>query len=184
MTNQTQQPPPLCGPEWSARSLTELVAHLTERYRRSTHERLEAIHDALITPKRWSSERSEAAYCDFVDLFRCLADHVQSHLLLEDCALLPIVIAVEHPDVLAVRHSGDDVLNLVLRVADDHQQIRYLLDGLERSIQPNLSWTLLQPERHVPVADLQALALLLREQFDLEDRCLWPRAQQLFRQLR
>jgi iron-sulfur cluster repair protein YtfE (RIC family) len=183
-TTETESAPPLCAPEWDARSLTELVAHLSERYRASTHERLAAIRRRLQEPRWWLEDPCEAAYGYLVDVFARLCEQVERHMSAEDNMLLPLVIAIEHPQVLSIRQSRDEVTRLVARVADEHRYIRYLLDELKSATRLLVSVSPSPSEKNIGlVSEVATFSMLLREQLDLEDRCLWPRALELFRQL-
>jgi hypothetical protein len=73
---------------------------------------------------------------------------------------------------------------LATQVTQDHARIRGLLDALDSTIGPSLAHSLVQsPQLVMLIADVMTLTLQLRQQLELEDRCLWPRASELFRQL-
>jgi len=99
--------------------------------------------------------------------------------------LFPTIIALEHPQVLAVRDSAGFVDRLVVQVSGDHARIRHLLDTVDATVGPSLATSLAQcPDPVMLIAEVMTLTLHLRQQLDLEDCWLWPRAGELFRQLR
>ena len=176
--------PPLFDRDWIARTLTELIAHIGERYRRATERRLDAIGLALaeaIAPPG----PPEEALAGLRETFIALDEHIGAHAKIEYDLLFPTIIALEHPQVLAVRQHAAFVRRLTEEVARDHTRIRELLSAVETGLGPLLKLSLVQANHLVMlVANITTLALQLRQQLDLEDRCLWPRAGELFRQLR
>ena len=170
--------------EWTSRTLTELIAHIGERYRRATDRRLDAVGLALAEASAPPGPL-EPVLTRLRETFAELDEHVGAHMKIEFDLLFPTIIALEHPQVLAVRDSAGFVGGLTTQVAQDHASIRRLLDALDGVIGPSLVHSLLQsPDLVVLIADVMTLALQLRQQLNLEDRCLWPRASELFRQLR
>lgn len=169
--------------EWISRTLTELIAHLGERYRRETERRLDAVGLALAE----ASAQNGPLDCVLTRLreaFAALDEQVGAHTKVECDLLFPTIIALEHPQVLAVRQPAALVERLATQVTHDHDRIRELLDTLDSTIGPSLAHSLTQsPALVMLIAHVMTLTLQLRQQLDLEDRCLWPRASELFRQL-
>jgi iron-sulfur cluster repair protein YtfE (RIC family) len=166
--------------EWTSRTLTELIAHIGERYRRPTELRLDAVGRALAdasAPPGRLRDTLDALRRTFVEL----DERVGAHMKNEYDLLFPTIIALEHPQVLAVRESAVFVSNLAAQVTEDHASIRRLLDALDAMIEPSLAASLVRsPEIVMLIAEIMTLTLHLREQLDLEDRSLWPRAERLF----
>ena len=169
--------------EWNCRTLTELIAHIGERYRRATERRFDTVRQALAEA---SAPRGplESTLGLLRETFAVLEEQVGAHMKIEFDLLFPTIIALEHPQVLAVRQSSAFVGRLTTQVTADHVRIRALLDRLDEAMGPSLAHSLVQSPRLVMlIADVMTVCLQLRQQLELEDRCLWPRAQQLFHQL-
>jgi hypothetical protein len=150
----------------------------------TTEQRLELISDMLLSQPMWAEEVCDAAYDRLLDVLSRLGQQVHIHMLLEDSVLLPLVVGIEHPEVLTIGRSRAEIEHLVARVADEHRRIRRLVDELHQAVVPIISFSLLHPQKSVLlVGHVATLALLLREQLTLEDSCLWPRALELFRAL-
>ena len=172
-----------CPTEWRSRSLARLVAHLGDRYRTPTELCLDALNDLFFRP-RWVGQPSELIYERAIEAFTTLEQRVRAHMALEDNLLIPLVLAIEHPELVSVRRSRAECVELVTKALDEHQQIERSIDELEGGIQRLGKVALFQPqEQRLVLDDVTTLALLLREQIALEDRCLWPRAMELFRAL-
>jgi iron-sulfur cluster repair protein YtfE (RIC family) len=172
-----------CPSEWRSRSLARLVAHLSDRYRSPTELCLDALNDLFFRP-RWSGKPGEPVYERAIEAFTTVEQLVRAHMALEDNLLIPLVLAIEHPELVSVRRLRVECEELVAKALDDHQRIERSIDMLERRIQPLVMVALFQPqEQRLVLDDVATLALLLREQMALEDKCLWPRAIELFRAL-
>ena len=172
-----------CESEWTSRSLTQLAGHLSAHYRYPTQKRLNTICELLSQPTS-PGHAHEATYSRLITAFHALRLHVESHMRIEDDLLFPLVAAVEHPQVLRVRSSCQAARQLVMRAIDGHKEILRLVDELKRAVRAMLSSSSSLPPETVPL--LQAMAtlwVLLLQQVDLEDRCLWPRALRLFCEL-
>jgi iron-sulfur cluster repair protein YtfE (RIC family) len=181
--NADPNTPGLFDREWISRTLTELISHLGERYRHATERRLNAIGLALGAAAA-PPGAPEQALTDLRAAFAALDEHIGAHAKLEFDLLFPAIIALEHPQVLAVRQPAALVHRLADEVSRDHVRIRELLTGLETGLGPLLKLSAVQAEHLVMlVANLTTLVLQLRQQLDFEDRFLWPRAVELFRQL-
>jgi iron-sulfur cluster repair protein YtfE (RIC family) len=169
--------------EWISRTLTELIAHIGERYRRENERRFDAVGLAL-AEARAPDGPLEAALTRLRDTFAALDEHVGAHTKVEFDLLFPTIIALEHPQVLEVRQPAALVERLASQVTQDHDRIRGLLDTLDSTIGPSLAHSLVQsPTLVMLIAHVMTLTLQLRQQLELEDRCLWPRASELLRQL-
>jgi hypothetical protein len=102
----------------------------------------------------------------------------------EDNRLIPLVLAIEHPELVVRPPITRGMRGMVTKALDEHQQIERSIDTLEGGIQLLGKVALFQPlEQRLVLDDVATLALLLREQMALEDKCLWPRAIELFRAL-
>jgi iron-sulfur cluster repair protein YtfE (RIC family) len=169
--------------EWISRTLTELIAHIGERYRRATERRLDAVGLALAEASA-PPRPLQSVVSRLREMFAALDEQVGAHMKIEFDLLFPTIIALEHPQVLAARQSAAFVERLARQVTQDHARIRGLLDSLDSTVGPSLTHSLVQsPQLVMLIADVMTLTLQLRQQLELEDRCLWPRAGQLFRQL-
>ena len=169
--------------EWISRTLTELIAHIGERYRRETERRLDAVGLALAEASAPDGPL-DGALTRLREVFAVLDEQVGAHTKVEFDLLFPTIIALEHPQVLAVRQPAELVERLASQVIQDHDRIRALLDTLDSTIGPSLAHSLTKsPALVMLIAHVMTLTLQLRQQLELEDRCLWPRASELFRQL-
>jgi len=182
--NSPETTAPVRDGEWISRTLTELVAHIGECYRRPTERRLDAIGRSLanasVPPGRLGQALTDLR-ATLAELDEC----VSAHMKIEYDLLFPTIIALEHPQVLAVRDSAGFVDRLVVQVSGDHARIRHLLDTVDATVGPSLATSLAQcPDPVMLIAEVMTLTLHLRQQLDLEDCWLWPRAGELFRQLR
>jgi hypothetical protein len=172
-----------CPGEWRSQSLARLVAHLSDRYRSPTELCLDALSDLFFRP-RWTGKPSEPVYERAIEAFTTLEQQVRAHLTFEDNRLIPLVLAIEHPELVSVRRSRVECVELVTKALDDHRRIERSIDTLEGGIRLLGIIALFQPlELRLVLDDVATLALLLREQMALEDKCLWPRAIELFRAL-
>jgi len=126
----------------------------------------------------------EPVYERAIEAFTTLAQEVRAHLTFEDNRLIPLILAMEHPELVSVRRSRVECVELVTKAVDDHRRIARSIDTLEGRIRLLGRGALFQPEeQRLVLDDVATLALLLREQMALEDNCLWPRAVELFRAL-
>jgi iron-sulfur cluster repair protein YtfE (RIC family) len=164
-----------CDPEWSSKSLTELVAYLNQRYRRPLQQRLESIRSLLGQEASFENGDRRAAYERLGNSFERLRGTLDEHAWLEDEVLCPAVARVEYCIGAADPRAREALCMLVTTVADEHRLIRTRLDELEREL-GSVTRCALSPHEALLVADLEMLELLLSEQMELEDRCLWPRA--------
>jgi hypothetical protein len=159
------------------------VAHLSDQYRSPTELCLDALNDLFLRP-RWSGKPGEPVYERAIEAFTTLDQQVRTHVTFEDNRLMPLVLAIEHPELVSVRRSRVECEELVTKALDDHRRIERSIDTLEGGIRLVGMVTLFQPlEQRLVLDDVATLALLLREQMALEDKCLWPRAIELFRAL-
>ena len=163
-----------CETEWRSKSLTELVAHLSLCYRQPLRHRLESIRSLLRQGGPFDDEARRAGYERLANTFERLRGTLDEHVWLEDEVFCPAVARVEYSVRPADPRAREALCMLVMTVADEHRLIRSRIDELERALAPMLQCPLSQPEALL-VADLEMLQLLLHEQINLEDRCLWPR---------
>jgi len=173
-----------CESEWGLRSLVELVAHLTQWYRQPMHRRIEAIASALLRIRPSIPQRDEA-YHRVAALFTSLRKAIDDHCWLEDQILCPAIIAVEQSRSAQGRRSHDlestepsdreALCHLILSVADEHNCLRRGSVALGEAV-PDMTGPCVSVDEALLATDVAMLALLLHEQLDLEDRCLWPRA--------
>ena len=172
-----------CPSEWRSRSLARLVAHLTDQYRSPTELCLDALSDLFFRPG-WTGKPREPVYERAIEAFTTLEQQVRTHLTFEDNRLIPLVLALEHPELVSVRRSRAECVELVTKTLDEHRRIERSIDTVEGGIRLSGTVALFQPrEQRLVLDDVATLALLLREQMALEDKCLWPRAMELFRAL-
>jgi iron-sulfur cluster repair protein YtfE (RIC family) len=164
-----------CETEWSSKSLTELVAYLNQRYRRPLQQRLESIRSLFGQEASFEDDGRRADYERLGNSFERLRGTLDEHAWLEDEVLCPAVARVEYSIGASDPRAREALCMLVTTVADEHRLIRTRIDELERALASVCRCTLSQQEALL-VADLEMLELLLSEQIELEDRCLWPRA--------
>jgi iron-sulfur cluster repair protein YtfE (RIC family) len=164
-----------CETEWSSKSLTELVAYLNQHYRRPLKQRLESIRSLLGQEASFEDDGQRADYERLANSFERLRGTLDEHAWLEDEVLCPAVARVEYCIGASDPRAREALCMLVTTVADEHRLIRTRIDELERVLGAVCRCTLSQQEALL-VADLEMLELLLSEQIELEDRCLWPRA--------
>jgi iron-sulfur cluster repair protein YtfE (RIC family) len=163
-----------CEVEWTSRSLEALAAHLNQRYRQPTRRRLEAIQSRLqeITP---SGHARRAAHKRLAEAFSSLAETLDEHVWLEDEILCPAIVGVEHDPDSSDVGARKALCQLITTVKDEHRRLRRMVDALGHAIGEVTGLPLPVDEAEL-ASDLEMLAMLLHEQVDLEDRCLWPRA--------
>jgi iron-sulfur cluster repair protein YtfE (RIC family) len=171
-TYPTQTP---CETEWSSKSLTELVAYLNQHYRRPQQQRLESIRSLLGREASFEDDGRQADYERLANSFERLRGTLDEHAWLEDEVLCPAVARVEYSIGAADPRAREALCMLVSTVADEHRLIRTRIAELE-CVLASVTRCALSQEEALLVADLEMLELLLSEEMELEDRCLWPRA--------
>jgi len=164
-----------CEPEWRSKSLTELVAHLNQRYRRPLQQRLESIRSLLGQGVSCEGDNRRDEHERLANSFERLRGTLDEHAWLEDEVLCPAVARVEYCIGASDPRAREALCMLVTTVADEHRLIRTRIDELE-SVLASVARCALSQQDALLVADLEMLELLLSEQMELEDRCLWPRA--------
>jgi iron-sulfur cluster repair protein YtfE (RIC family) len=180
MRNPTYPASAPCEPEWSSRSLTELVAFLSQRYRRVIQERIDAVA-SLLQEIRLSDQERFTAYQHVAAVFRSLREAITEHVWLEDEILCPAIVKVEY-DLASTHEGAREAFNeMILTVHNEHRHLRRMIDGIGQALavitrSPGV------PEEEVLPSELAELGKLLDEQLALEERCLWPRAVLLFQQ--
>jgi iron-sulfur cluster repair protein YtfE (RIC family) len=164
-----------CETEWSSKSLTELVAYLNQHYRRPQQQRLESIRSLLGREASFEDDGRRADYERLANSFERLRGTLDEHAWLEDEVLCPAVARVEYSIGAADPRAREALCMLVTTVADEHRLIRTRIAELE-CVLASVARCALSQEEALLVADLEMLELLLSEEMELEDRCLWPRA--------
>ncbi len=168
-----------CETEWTSRCLSDLVSHLNERYRQPTHRRIEAIRSLLSQIGPSDHERREG-YHRLRKIFSSLCDTIDEHVWLKDHILCPAIVKVEcglAPD----QSTRDALCEMIMTLEDEHSRLRSIAAEVWRAATDVAGSPELVDEA-VLDSDLDLLALLLDEQLDLEERCLWPRALILLQQ--
>jgi iron-sulfur cluster repair protein YtfE (RIC family) len=162
-----------CETEWTSRSLTDLVSHLNERYRRPTERRIEAIRGLLSQIGPSGHQRCEG-YHRLAKIFCSLCETIEEHVWLKDHILGPAVVNVERG--LRLDPGARDALcEMIMTLGDEHSRLRSIAASLWRAA-TDVAGSPVPVDEAVLASDLDLLALLLDEQLNLEDRCLWPRA--------
>ena len=105
---------------------------------------------------------------------------LDEHDWVEEEVLCPAVARVEYCVGASDPRAHEALSMLVMTVADEHRLIRRRIDEFERALDAVLGRPMSQHEALL-IADLEMLDLLLNEQLNLEDRCLWPRVLVLLR---
>src|SRR5215203_7213894 len=181
MRNYTYPSPGPCDPEWTSRSLTELVTHLSVTYRRATRQRIDVIRVLLRRVWPFDEGPRHADLGRLANIFDLLDDAVDQHIWLEADVLCPAIVRLERPGTIFEAGACDALRQMVMMVADEHRRIRTILGQLARAVCDIPTASLPLPcEQALLVSDLEMLGLILNEQMDLEDRCLWSRALDLF----
>jgi iron-sulfur cluster repair protein YtfE (RIC family) len=163
-----------CEDEWTSKSLTELVAHLSQRYRQPLQQRLESIRSLLRQDEPTDDDARRAGYDQLASSFERLRGALDEHTWLEDEVLCPAVAKVEYSVGASDPRAREALSMLVMTVADEHRLIRTRIVELERALITVVGCRLSHREALL-VGDLEMLERLLNEQMNLEDRCLWPR---------
>ena len=163
-----------CETEWASRSLTELVTHLDQRYRQPTHKRIETIRTLLpqIMP---SCDQRREDYHRLATIFTSLCETVEEQVLLKDHILYPAIVKLERGLSSTDQSALDALCEMIMTLDDEHKRLRCIADALGRSV-ADVTGSPVPVDEAVLASDLDMLALLLYEQLNLEDRCLWPRA--------
>ena len=164
-----------CETEWSSKSLTELVAYLNQHYRRPQQQRLESIRSLFGQEASFEDDGRRADYERLANSFERLRGTLDEHAWLEDEVLCPAVARVEYCIGASDPRAREALCMLVSTVADEHRLIRTRIAELE-CVLASVTRCALSQEEALLVADLEMLELLLSEEMELEDRCLWPRA--------
>src|SRR5918993_1039442 len=123
---------PVCKREWESRSLAELVALVTHRFRRPTRQRIEAI--ASVLPRILSSAREpREAYGRLGTVFASLSELIDSHERLEDRILWPAIVKVER-DPTSTNQRFCEALRQKIAEADiEHVALRCLSVALRHA---------------------------------------------------
>ena len=169
-----------CETEWASKSLTELVAHLSQRYRRPLRERLESIRSTLAQGGLFNDEARRADYDHLASSFERLRAVLTSTTGSKRRCCVPRWRGSSTASARQTRGPTRLLSMLVMTVADEHRLIQRRIDEFERALDAVLGRPM-SPHEALLIADLEMLDLLLNEQLNLEDRCLWPRVLVLLR---
>jgi iron-sulfur cluster repair protein YtfE (RIC family) len=165
---------PVCEREWESRSLAELVALLTHRYRKPTRHRIEAIAAALPGLLSPAPERREA-HGRLASVFTSLSELIDAHERLEHRILWPAIVNVERDPTSTGQGVRAALLQKIADVDIEHNLLRRLSSALRHAVIDMKAAPVCMDEA-VLALNLDMLVLLLNEQLDLEDRYLWRRA--------
>ena len=173
MCNVKYSVPP-CEREWESRSLAELVAYVTHRYRQPTRQRIDAVASAL--PRVVSSTpQPREAYDRVETVFTSLREAIETHVWLVDGILCPAIVASEH-DPASTNQSVREALCRKIGDVDAARDALRRLSVTLRQAVIEIKGASVSMDEAVLAVNLDMLVLLLNERLDLEDRCLWPRA--------
>ena len=174
MTKFTYWTPVPCEIEWASRSLAELVTHLTERYHQPTQRRIQTIASTLaqIVP---STPQRRDAYDRLAIVFTSLCEAIETHAWLVDHILGPVLARVED-DVVSASTCDREALRQTIAYAEDERTcLRRESVALGYAVL-DIAGSPVAVNEAIVALELDMLVLLVNEQLDLEDRCLWPRA--------
>ena len=168
-----------CDPEWQNRPVSAIATHISNVYHEYTRDRLPFITSLATRVATIPGERRTPLVPALNALISQLRDAVETHAWTEDDLLFPVLVAHEHPSILATSVSRQDLQRLVDTLASEHIRIRQIISALEE-----LTGGFKTPAgAPVEVDDLvhlvKELTESLIEELDLEDRCLLPRAREI-----
>ena len=168
-----------CEPEWLERPVSAIATHISNVYHEYTRDRLPFITSLATRVATIPGERCTAFVPALNALISQLRDAVETHAWTEDDLLFPVLVAHEHPSVLATSVSREDLKRLVDTLASEHIRIRQIISALDE-----LTSGFKTPEgAPVEIDDLvhlvKELTQSLIEELDIEDRCLLPRAKEI-----
>jgi regulator of cell morphogenesis and NO signaling len=168
-----------CEPEWQERPVSVIATHVSNVYHEFTRARLPLIASlatrvATIPGGPWTA---------FVPALNALISQlrgaVETHAWAEDDLLFPVLVAHEHPGVLATNVSREELKRLVDQLSSEHVRIRQIISALDELTSGFTTPNGAPPELDDLVQLARELAASLLEELDLEDRCLLPRAREL-----
>jgi iron-sulfur cluster repair protein YtfE (RIC family) len=189
MTAQRKEAPvPGAGePEWLARPVVDLIRYLSRHYDEPISRRLVVVGDAAdelrlrATDVLSRSQQGTSAFgvrlSSLVTTLRLVLD---AHAWSERDVLFPAAVVVETGSFTPSPYRQKSLNILMEGVRQEHELIRELLASLARTIEDYAGG---DPAADLEafVSDVEIVSFMIAEQLDLEDRCLWPRVQSLFR---
>jgi iron-sulfur cluster repair protein YtfE (RIC family) len=177
-----------CEPEWLVRSIADLIQHLNGYYNKPINNRLSVIGETADHIRFHASDmlgRSDHAASAFgvrlASLVSTLRLVLEAHAWSEGDVLFPAAVAVEAHGPGSTRFRRDSLTILLDGIIEEHALIRELLGSLARTFEEYASVGMVH-ELETFVSDVEVVSFMIAEQLDLEDRCLWPRVRDLFRQ--
>jgi hypothetical protein len=174
MAKFTYWAPVPCESEWASRSLTELVACLIHRYRQPTQRRIETITSTLARVLPSTPQRREA-YDRLAIVFTSLCEAIETHAWLVDHVLGPALAKMEHDPASTSPSDREDLRQTIVYGEDERTCLRRESVALGYAVL-DIAGAPVPVNEAVLAVELDMLVLLVNEQLDLEDRCLWPRA--------
>ena len=165
-----------CEPEWQDRPVSVVATHVSNLYHEFTRERLPLIASLATRVVTIPDGRWTAFVPALNALIAQLRGAVETHAWTEDDLLFPVLVAHEHPGVLATNVSREELKRLVDRLSSEHLQIRQIISALDELTSGFTTPAGAPPELDDLVQLVKELTVSLLEELDLEDRCLLPRA--------
>jgi iron-sulfur cluster repair protein YtfE (RIC family) len=156
---------------WSGRSLTALIDHIIEEYQHPLHRDMNAIERLLqILQEREAAHRHLVG--PLAELCERLEAVMRAHATDEEIVFFPHVVGLTEGHVATALNMGAILPKLThdhVRLLDTLQQIRHSTDDFQPPADASVLLSAL-------FALLQDVDRQLRQQLDLEQRILFPRA--------
>ena len=168
-----------CEPEWLERPVSAIATHISNVYHEYTRDRLPFITSLATRVATIPGERWTAFVPALNALISQLRDAVETHAWTEDDLLFPVLVAHEHPSVLATSVSREDLKRLVDTLASEHIRIRQIISALDELTSGFKTPAGAPVEIDDLVHLVKELTESLIEELDIEDRCLLPRAKEI-----
>jgi len=132
-----------CDPEWQNRPVSAIATHISNVYHEYTRDRLPFITSLATRVATIPGERRTPLVPALNALISQLRDAVETHAWTEDDLLFPVLVAHEHPSILATSVSRQDLQRLVdtLVTANQATLQRLLADSplkLQLSVEPTV----------------------------------------------
>jgi iron-sulfur cluster repair protein YtfE (RIC family) len=168
-----------CEPEWRERPLSAIATHISNVYHEYTRDRLPFITELATRVATIPGGHRTAFVPALNALISQLRDAVETHAWTEDDLLFPVLVAHEHPSILATSVSREDLRRLVDTLASEHIRIRQIISALDELTSGFKTPAGAPVEIDDLVQLMKELTDSLIEELDLEDRCLLPRAKEI-----
>ena len=168
-----------CETEWQKRPASVVATHISNLYHEFTRERLPLIASIATRAVAIPDGRCTAILPALNTLIAQLRNAVETHAWTEDDLLFPVLVAHEHPGVLATNVSREELKRLVDRLSSEHLRIRQIISALDELTSGFTTPAGASPELDDLVQLVNELATSLLEELDIEDRCLLPRAREI-----